>query len=139
MRILANLPRVDAALKGFDIKNAICVEVGDLLIFSGFAGIDLETGAIAPGPIETQANASLDCYAFILSSLGLSLDHVVKVNAFLADPVGDFPGWNETFKARFRAPHPCRTTVGAPLVVGRIELEITAARTPRTAAAVIGA
>jgi len=31
----------------------------------------------------------------------------------------------------FEAPYPCRTTVGAPLVAGNIEIEIVAARTPR--------
>ena len=133
MRILTNLPKIENIAKAFDIKNGICVEVGELLVFSGFAGLDLETGAVSKGDIVKHANDSLDCYEYILKSIGLSLDNVVKVNAFLKDPVADFPGWNETFKSRFNAPHPCRTTVGAPLVAGLIELEIQACRTPRQA------
>lgn len=137
MKILTNLPAIDRVVKEFDIRNAICIEVGELLVFSGFAGLDLETGTISVGPIEKHANDSLDCYEHILTSMGLSLDHVVKVNAYLADPVRDFPGWNETFKQRFRAPYPCRTTVGAPLVAGMIELEIQASRTSRMAAEIL--
>ena len=137
MKILTNLPAIDEVVKEFDIRNAICIDLGELIVFSGFAGLDLATGTISVGPIEKHANDSLDCYQHILESIGLSLDHVVKVNAFLADPVADFPGWNETFKQRFRAPYPCRTTVGAPLVAGRIELEIQAARSSRLAAEIV--
>jgi len=137
MKILTNLPKIDAAVASFDIRNAICIEVGDMILFSGFAGLDMETGAISEGSIAKHANDSIDCYEYILKSLGLSLDNVIKVNAFLLDPVGDFPEWNETFKARFSAPYPCRTTVGAPLVAGRIELEFTAAKTGRSAAEIV--
>jgi 2-iminobutanoate/2-iminopropanoate deaminase len=133
MKILSNLPAIDEVVKEFDIRNAICIDLGELIVFSGFAGLDLETGAVSRGDIVRHASDSLDCYEYILKSIGLSLDNVVKVNAYLKDPVADFPGWNETFKSRFNAPHPCRTTVGAPLVAGLIELEIQACRTPRQA------
>lgn len=136
MKIVTNLPKIDAAVASFDIRNAICIEVGETILFSGLAGLDMETGALSEGPISKHANDSLDCYEYILKSLGLSLDNVVKVNAFLAD-TSDFAEWNETFKARFTAPYPCRTTVGAPLVAGRIELEIIAARTARSAAQIV--
>ena len=58
---------------------------------------------------------------------GLGLDNVIKVNAYLADPVGDFAGWNEVYLEKFAAPYPCRTTVGAQLHVGVIELDVIAA------------
>lgn len=134
MKILTSLPKIDAMMKSFSIKNAICFEVGDLILFSGFAGIEVDTGRfLDKEPIEDHANAAIDCYRYILEEMGLSLDNVIKVNCFLADPA-DFPAWNETFKARFTPPYPCRTTVGAPLVVGKIELEFTASRTPRSLA-----
>jgi 2-iminobutanoate/2-iminopropanoate deaminase len=138
MKIVTNLPKIDEVVKGFDIRNAICIEVGELILFSGFAGLDMKTGKITEGDdIARHANDSIDCYEYILQSIGLSLDNVVKVNTFLKDPEKDFPAWNETFKQRFSAPYPCRTTVGAPLVAGLIELEFQAARTPRSAAQII--
>jgi 2-iminobutanoate/2-iminopropanoate deaminase len=137
MKILTNLSKIDKATKAFDIRNSLCVEVGDLIFLGGFAGIDLATGKISEGPISKHANDSIDCYEYILKSIGLSLDNVIKVNAFLKNPEGDYVGWNEVFKVRFNAPYPCRTTVGAPLVAGCIELEFVAAKTTRSAAKII--
>ncbi|WP_454749050.1 RidA family protein [Ciceribacter selenitireducens] len=137
MKLLKNLPKIDEVSKGLAIKNAIAMDTGELIYFSGYAGIDLDKGILIEGPIEDHINGSLDCYQYILEHLGLSFDNVIKVNCFLADPVGDFPKWNEIFKERFKAPHPCRTTVGAPLVVGKIEIEIIAAKTSRLDAEII--
>ena len=66
----------------------------------------------------------------MLADLGLSLDHVIKVNAQPSD-VSEFAAWNEVFLDVFDAPYPCRTTVGAALVAGKIEVEIIAATTAR--------
>ena len=55
---------------------------------------------------------------------------MIQVTAQLAD-VGDFSAWYEVFLDMFDAPYPCRTTVGAPLVAGDIEIEIVAASSPR--------
>jgi len=138
MKLLRNLPKVDAVLKDMDIRNAIAIDTGELVILSGFAGVNIETASlIVDGSIEDHINGSLDCYAYILAHLGLSFDNVVKVNCFLADPVADFPAWNEIFKSRFNAPHPCRTTVGAPLVVGRIEIEFLVAKASRLEAEIV--
>lgn len=138
MKLIRNLSKVDTAVKGLEIKNAIAIDTGDLIVFSGFAGVDIEKGTLTESDkIEDHINGSLDCYQYILENMGLSFDNVVKVNCFLADPVGDFPAWNEIFKSRFKAPHPCRTTVGAPLVVGRVEIEILAAKTSRLEAEIV--
>ena len=64
----------------------------------------------------------------IFQDLGLSMDHVVKVNAQLTD-VSEFSAWNDVFLDVLEAPYPC--PVGAPLVVGKIEVEIVAAAVPR--------
>ena len=80
--------------------------------------------------LATQARMTLDNFGLMLGDLGLSLDHVIKVNAQLTD-VSEFTLWNEVFLDVFESPYPCRTTVGAPLVVGNIEIEIVAAATPR--------
>ncbi len=119
-----------AALAKFNIKNSTAIQVGDLYMFSGMTAIDLETFEVCDGDLATQARLTLKNFGAILEDFGLSLDHVVKVNAQLTN-VNDFPLWNEVFLDIFEPPYPCRTTVGAPLVVGDIEVEITAAATPR--------
>ena len=119
-----------AALEKFNIKNSTAIQVGDLYLFSGMTAIDLNTFEVSNGDLATQARITLENFGLILEDFGLSLDHVVKVNAQLTN-VDDFALWNEVFLDVFESPYPCRTTVGAPLVVGDIEVEITAAVTPR--------
>jgi 2-iminobutanoate/2-iminopropanoate deaminase len=134
MKIIRNVPRIDALQAKAGIKNAVGFEIGGLLIFSGYAGIDLATGDITVGPFVKHAHNAIDCFEEILKAKGLSLDNVLKVKCYLKNPVEDFPVWNEVFIQRFRMPIPCRTTVGASLVAGLLELEMVASRESRLAA-----
>ena len=126
----SSTPRVADALAHYDIKNATAIQVGDLYVFSGMTAIDLDTFEVPDIDLAGQARLTLENFGLILSDLGLSLDHVVKINAHLVD-LEDFPVWNQVFLDVFEPPYPCRTTVGAPLVVGKIEIEIMAAAVPR--------
>ena len=123
-------PRIEAAMARYNIKNSTAIQVGDLIMFSGLTGLDLETGQPIEGGTAEQARHTLGIFADILDDLDLTLDHVVKVNAHLTN-LEDFAAWNEVFLDVFDPPYPCRTTVGAPLIVGLIEIEITAATQPR--------
>ena len=130
MTIVHSSPSVEAAMQHFNVKNATAIQVGDLYFFSGLTAIDLVSLEISRADVRTQARLTLENFNAILDDLNLSLDHVIKVNAQLSD-VGEFAAWNEVFLDMFDAPHPCRTTVGAPLVAGDIEIEIVAASSPR--------
>ena len=130
MTIVHSSPSVEAAMQHFNVKNATAIQVGDLYFFSGLTAIDLVSLEISRADVRTQARLTLENFKAILDDLNLSLDHVIKVNAQLSD-VGEFAAWNEVFLDMFDAPYPCRTTVGAPLVAGDIEIEIVAASSPR--------
>ena len=130
MTIVHSSPSVEAAMQHFNVKNATAIQVGDLYFFSGLTAIDLVSLEVSRADVRTQARITLDNFNAILDDLNLSLDHVIKVNAQLSD-VGEFSAWNEVFLDMFDAPYPCRTTVGAPLVAGDIEIEIVAASSPR--------
>lgn len=130
MTIVHSSPSVEAAMQHFNVKNATAIQVGDLYFFSGLTAIDLVSLEVSRADVRTQARLTLENFNAILDDLNLSLDHVIKVNAQLSD-VGEFTAWNEVFLDMFDAPYPCRTTVGAPLVAGDIEIEIVAASSPR--------
>ena len=130
MTIVHSSPSVEAAMQHFNVKNATAIQVGDLYFFSGLTAIDLVSLEVSQADVRTQARLTLENFNAILDDLDLSLDHVIKVNAQLSD-VGEFTAWNEVFLDMFDAPYPCRTTVGAPLVAGDIEIEIVAASSPR--------
>ena len=119
-----------AALEHFNVKNSPAIQVGDLYFFSGMTAIDLKTFEVSEADLASQARMTLENFRSVLGDLGLSLDHVIKVNAQLSD-VAEFSAWNEVFLDVFDAPYPCRTTVGAPLVAGKIEVEIIAAAVAR--------
>ena len=130
MTIVHSSPSVEAAMQHFNVKNATAIQVGDLYFFSGLTAIDLVSLEVSRADLRTQARLTLENFNAILDDLNLSLHHVIKVNAQLCD-VGEFAAWNEVFLDMFDAPYPCRTTVGAPLVAGDIEIEIVAASNPR--------
>jgi 2-iminobutanoate/2-iminopropanoate deaminase len=126
IRTHASAGSLAAAMKRYGLQNAAAIQVGEVVFLSGLTAVDPDTGELIDGDIRAHARQTLELFASVLGDIGLSLDHVVKVSCFLADPEADFEGWNEVFKEVFSDPHPCRTTVGAPLVFGRIELDLTA-------------
>ena len=130
MTIIHSSASSAAALEHFNVKNSPAIQVGDLYFFSGMTAIDLKTFEVSEADLASQARMTLENFRSMLGDLGLSLDHVIKVNAQLSD-VAEFSAWNEVFLDVFDAPYPCRTTVGAPLVAGKIEVEIIAAAVAR--------
>jgi len=138
MNILTSVPKLGTLLKAGGVENAMCIEAGDIIFASGFTGIDLENGQISDGSFEQHVHEAIDCFELIYERIGLTLDNVIKVNCFLLNPVEDFPTWNRVFKERFRPPFPCRTSVGSPLIAGRIEVEMVAHRSSRLKAKIVG-
>ena len=85
-----------AALEHFNVKNSPAIQVGDLYFFSGMTAIDLKTFEVSEADLASQARMTLENFRSMLGDLGLSLDHVIKVNAQLSD-VAEFSAWNEVF------------------------------------------
>lgn len=131
IRVHSSVPTLDQAFKRLNIRNAAAIQVDSLVYLSGLTAVDLETGQPIPGnDIREHARVTLDLLRTVLEGIDLTLDHVIKVNCWLAD-TADFTAWNEVYLETFEAPYPCRTTVGAPLVLGRIEVDMVAALEPR--------
>ncbi len=130
IRVHATTPSLAAAMERLNIRNAAAIQVDNTVFLSGLTAVDTETGELIPGGIREHTRHTLELYRTILTDIGLSLDHVVKVNAYLADPA-DFAAWNEEYLQVFEPPYPCRTTVTAPPVFGILELELVAALEPR--------
>lgn len=65
----------------------------------------------------------------VLETAGLTFDHVVKANVYLAD-MGDFAEMNAVYSKYFTPPYPARTCVavlGLPLGAD-VEIEMIAKR-----------
>jgi 2-iminobutanoate/2-iminopropanoate deaminase len=125
LRVFETLPSLAPAMKSAGLAHAVAIESNGLIFLSGLTAFDIETGQLGSGPFEADAVQTLDVLKAVLGDLGLSLDNVIKVNAYLQEPT-DFAAWNALYKATFATPRPCRTSV-----VGLIELDIVASRESR--------
>lgn len=88
------------------------VRVGDVVYTAGQPGIDPATGKIAGDSFEAQARQAFVNLKAVLEDAGSSLDRVVKVTCFLADPTA-FPMLNTLFGEFFPVSPPVRS---APIV-----------------------
>jgi len=90
------------------------VRFGDMLFVSGQVPRDVRTGQLVGDDIRAQTRGVLENLRRVLEAGGATLDDVVAVNAYLADP-DDWAAFNEVYHDTFSPPYPTRTTVGAQL------------------------
>jgi 2-iminobutanoate/2-iminopropanoate deaminase len=81
------------------------VAYGNLLFISG-------VGAHVEGDIKAHTKIVMDSIQQQLESVGSSMDKVLKCNVYLSD-LKDYDAMNETFRGRFGAEPPVRTTIAA--------------------------
>jgi 2-iminobutanoate/2-iminopropanoate deaminase len=85
------------------------VRVGNLVFTAGQPGIDPATGQVAGPTFEAQARQAFANLSALLEDAGSSLQRVVKVTCFLADPAA-FATLNEVFAEFFPNSPPVRST-----------------------------
>ncbi|WP_028973028.1 RidA family protein [Spirochaeta cellobiosiphila] len=81
--------------------------VGNLVFVSGQIPLDPNTGQIIGSDIKTQTKQSFENIKGILTSQGLTMNHVAKATVLLAD-IQDFAGMNEVYAEYFDEPYPAR-------------------------------
>lgn len=79
------------------------VQAGDFVFLSFCVG---NVG----GSVEEQVEGALDDMSGRLGQVGLTLQHVVKIDVLLRD-VWDIPVMEQVFKRRFRGVYPARKTI----------------------------
>jgi 2-iminobutanoate/2-iminopropanoate deaminase len=100
------------------------VAAGRLLFVSGQTPKNPATGEI-PRDFKAQVEQTLENVKAVVEAAGAAMADVVKVNAYLAD-MASFAAFNEVYTRYFPKPHPARTTVGAVLPGGAIQVEVDA-------------
>ena len=84
-----------------------------------------EDGSILVGDFAAEVNLAVDNVEKVLQAGGAGLGDVVKVNAWLANPL-HFEVFNEVYRTRFSDPLPARTTVMVSFGNPDIRVEIDA-------------
>ncbi|SDD62826.1 reactive intermediate/imine deaminase [Paenibacillus sp. UNCCL117] len=109
----------------FPLPFSQALRAGDFVYVSGQVGVDPETRQVVGSTIETQTLQSLRNIETILAAAGLTLDHVVKVNAYLSR-LEDFPGYNKVYESVMKRPFPARTSVQSGIGDYLVEIDVVA-------------
>jgi len=101
------------------------VAVGDLLFVSGQGPVAPDGSGLRKGTIEEESRLTLSNLKAILEDAGSGLEHVVKVNVYLAN-MDHFAAFNDIYKTFFRSDYPVRTCIQAGRLPFDIQVEIEA-------------
>jgi 2-iminobutanoate/2-iminopropanoate deaminase len=109
----------------FPLPFSQALRAGDFVYVSGQVGVNPQTREVAGDTIEEQTEQCLRNIETILQAAGLTLDHIVKMNAYLSKPE-DFPGYNKTYAKILKQPYPTRTSLQSGIGSYRIEIDAIA-------------
>ena len=109
----------------FPLPFSHALRAGDFVYVSGQVGVNPQTREIVGETIEAQTEQSIRNIETILQAAGLTLDHVIKVNAHLSD-IANSPAYNKTYETLFSKPYPTRTTVQSGLGNYLVEIDVIA-------------
>jgi 2-iminobutanoate/2-iminopropanoate deaminase len=100
---------------------------GNLVFTSGMIGRDPATSELAGTDIRSQGRQTMQNLQAALETAGTSLEHALKVTAFVAD-LNDRPAFNEVYQEFFQGETPPRTCIqGGALGEGvLVEVEVIA-------------
>jgi 2-iminobutanoate/2-iminopropanoate deaminase len=109
----------------FPLPFSHAIKAGDFVYVSGQVGVDPASNEVVGSTIEEQTRQCLRNLEIILQESGLTLDHVIKVNAYVRF-TDDFAGYNKTYAEVFKAPYPARTTASVDLGGYLVEIDVVA-------------
>ncbi|SEM56044.1 RidA family protein [Paenibacillus sp. OV219] len=109
----------------FPLPFSHAVIAGDFVYVAGQVGVFPYTREIAGNTIEEQTKQTIANIEIILKTVGLTLDHIVKMDVHLSKSE-DLPAYNKTYSELFNQPYPARTTVVSGIGDYLIEVDCVA-------------
>jgi 2-iminobutanoate/2-iminopropanoate deaminase len=82
-------------------------------------------GEYVPGSIEDETRLTLENLGAVLAQAGSGFEHVVRCGVWIVS-LDNFAAMNAVYESFFPEPRPARATVGADLVVGKVEIDCIA-------------
>jgi reactive intermediate/imine deaminase len=101
------------------------VRTGNLLFVSGQVAVKPDGSSLAHAPLGEQFEQAISNLRAIIEGAGSSLDRVVKVHVYLADPDG-WPVVNEIYQRYFQHHRPARAVIPTSAFYGDFLVEIDA-------------
>lgn len=109
----------------FSLPFSHGVVAGDFVYVSGQVGVIPETMKVAGETVEEQTKQCLRNLETILESVGLTMEHVIKMSAIISK-VEDIPAYNQAYHEVIKEPHPARTTMQGGLGGYLVEIDCVA-------------
>lgn len=91
---------------------------------SGQAAVDPQTREATSPDLREQTRETLRRIENILTEIGTSKDKLLMVRVYLTDVREDFAAMNEVYLEWLEGHRPARTTIGAPLAIPSLKIEI---------------
>jgi 2-iminobutanoate/2-iminopropanoate deaminase len=85
----------------------------------------LRDGIYVPGSIEEEVRLTLENVETVLKDAACGFADVVQCRVYLANP-SEFRAMDSAYSAFIPDPKPARTTIGANLIIGRVEIDCIA-------------
>ena len=107
------------------------MESGGVVFVTGQMPDSPERPGVLPEGIAAQTRNVMTNLAAVLAGLGLGLEHVLVVRAYLTHFAEDYAAFNEAYRAHFPADClPARTCVGVTGLAydARVEIDLVARR-----------
>ncbi len=102
------------------------VWAGHTLYISGQVAINPSTGKVLDGDTRDQLTLLMDNLQAIITSAGLTMEHIVKVSAFLID-MGEYAIFNEVYGRYFdHDTAPAREAVQVSALPAGVRVEVSA-------------
>ena len=118
---IVEVPVLSAAVRALGVPLSLVTKAAGLVFVSGTPPLDISTGRLVKGDIETQTEASLKALKHCLEAAGTSLDNVVMVRIYAVNS-GFYNAINRVYARHFPENPPSRTFV--PVASWPMEFDI---------------
>jgi 2-iminobutanoate/2-iminopropanoate deaminase len=118
---IIEVPVLTETARRLGVPAAMATRANGFVFVSGTPPIDIETGAIVRGDIETQTRACLIALEHCLKAAGSSLDRVTMVRVYAAN-AGHYAAINRVYARFFVKDPPSRSFV--PVASWPMEFDI---------------
>jgi 2-iminobutanoate/2-iminopropanoate deaminase len=118
---IIEVPVLSAAVRALGLPLSLVTKAAGLVFVSGTPPLDILTGRLVKGDIETQTEASLKALKHCLEAAGTSLDNVVMVRIYAVNS-GFYNAINRVYAEHFPENPPSRTFV--PVASWPMEFDI---------------
>ncbi|MER8570849.1 RidA family protein [Mesorhizobium sp. M1338] len=118
---IIEVPVLSAAVRALGVPLSLVTRAAGLVFVSGTPPLDIATGRLVKGDIETQTEASLKALKHCLEAAGTSLDNVVMVRIYAVNS-GFYNAINRVYARHFPENPPSRTFV--PVASWPMEFDI---------------